>query len=78
MADTDLIILRSKADPLLYVITERGRYGLAMDAFHTSDPDDSLIHVPIDRAETLLRGLVDMAPIHSAINTEGLYRHRTG
>lgn len=77
MTDLDLIILRSKADPYLFIITERSRYRAAMDAFHASNPDDSLIHVPPDRAQVLLRGIVDLSYVVDAINAKGLYRYMT-
>jgi len=77
MADSDLIVLRSKANPDLFIITERSRYRVAMDAFHASDPDDSLIHVPPDRAQALLRGMADLAYAVDVINTKGLYRYQT-
>ncbi|HBC08604.1 MAG TPA: hypothetical protein DC046_13650 [Rhodospirillaceae bacterium] len=77
MADSDLIVLRSKADPYLFIITERSRYRVAMDAFHASDPDDSLIHVPPDRAQALLRGMTSLAYVVDAINAKGLYRYQT-
>ena len=78
MAGLDLIIMRSKADPSLYVVTERSRYRSAMDAFHSSNPEDSLIHVPPNRAELLLRGLSDQPSVQSAIDADGLYRHQIG
>jgi hypothetical protein len=78
MAVPDLVVMRSKSDPDLYVITERSRYRAAVDAFHSSSPDDSLIYVPEDRAANLVRGLADLGFVVNAINSEGLYRHRTG
>jgi hypothetical protein len=77
MADPDLIVLRSKADPYLYIVTERSRYRVAMDTFHASDPDDSLIHVPPDRAQSLLRGMADLNFVIDAITAKGLYRYQT-
>ncbi|HBT42592.1 MAG TPA: hypothetical protein DIW51_16695 [Rhodospirillaceae bacterium] len=77
MADSDLIVLRSKTDPYLFIITQRSRYRVAMDAFHASDPNDSLIHVPPDRAQTLLRGMTDLSYVVDAINAKGLYRYQT-
>ncbi|MAN79380.1 MAG: hypothetical protein CMM77_17120 [Rhodospirillaceae bacterium] len=77
MTDPDLIVLRSKTDPYLFIITERSRYRTAMDAFHTTNPDDSLIHVPPDRAQALLRGMTDLSYVVDAINAKGLYRYQT-
>lgn len=77
MADSDLIVLRSKTDPYLFIITQRGRYRVAMDAFHASDPNDSLIHVPPDRAHNLLRGMTDLSYVVDTINAKGLYRYQT-
>ncbi|MEQ9557422.1 MAG: hypothetical protein RIG67_16755 [Rhodospirillales bacterium] len=77
MAEPDLIVLRSKTDPYLFIVTERSRYRVAMDTFHASDPDDSLIHVPPDRAQALLRGMADIGFVVNAINARGLYRYQT-
>ncbi len=74
MPGPDLIVLRSKDNPGLYVITERSRYRMAVDGYHATDPDDSLIHVPPDRAAMVLRGLVDTSVVEAAINSQGLYR----
>ncbi len=78
MPTPDLVVLRSKNDPDLYIITERSRYRAAVDTFHDSDPDDSLLHVQPDRAEGILRGIVNLTAVVDTIAVKGLYRHRTG
>ena len=78
MPAPDLVVMRSKGDPELFIITERSRYRAAVDAFHQSDPDDSLLHVQPDRAESIIRGIVNLNAVVDTITVKGLYRHHTG
>lgn len=70
-------VLRSSSDPSYHVITDKFHQNLAVDEHLSERPDDPLIPVISQAADSVLADVPDIQVVRSFINLLGYYAHAT-